>query len=501
MSNYYPNRDMLWSGFPTNWTLLKRLMWVRIMRGGIVGPAYETVTGNPVSFTTVRNAPLKQLKVAFSPVEDLHGYDSPWPAGGGKNKLNPTVESYTFPSNESNRPVIGTVNVEQGNTYVISYYQNTSMTSNTRNTLSVYYDNAEHYKYAGVNTNLAAMRYSWVYTAETTGEVQIKLWINAPDVSVYCDRFMVNDGGTLLDYAPYSNECPILGWDSLNVEQRGKNLANIEYKNQVPSINTGGMVNVAGWSTDFIYVNNAEEYYVSVSNSPTSYILFYDGGKGYLGYVSTDTYLLSSYSNWQNVHYVKLRSDNGSTRNPETQLELGSTATAYVPYNPSSRSISITLGQTVYSGTVDVVTGVVTVTHQSVDLGSLNWFVGGTITQDIKRMVTSDISRTIKRPETSGVLVDMMCEAYATINGNQVYSKITGIGSNSQGDISVYDPNYNTAESVADFTASVNGVKLVFPLATPIEIQLTPQEVSSLLGENNLFSDSNGDLTVEYRSN
>ena len=45
---------------------------------------WETISGNPVSFTA-KAAPLKQLKVAFSPVQDLHGYDSPWPAGGGKN--------------------------------------------------------------------------------------------------------------------------------------------------------------------------------------------------------------------------------------------------------------------------------------------------------------------------------------------------------------------------------------------------------------------------------
>ena len=40
---------------------------------------------------------------------------------------------------------------------------------------------------------------------------------------------------------------------------------------------------------------------------------------------------------------------------------------------------------------------------------------------------------------------------------------------------------------------------IAYPLATPIEIQLTPQEVNSLLGANNIFADT-GDTEVEYRA-
>ena len=34
---------------------------------------------------------IKSLTAEVNPVQDLHGYDNPWPAGGGKNKLNPSV--------------------------------------------------------------------------------------------------------------------------------------------------------------------------------------------------------------------------------------------------------------------------------------------------------------------------------------------------------------------------------------------------------------------------
>lgn len=46
-----------------------------------------TVTGNPASFEASGNGKLLSLSVPFSPIQDLHGYDHPWPAGGGKNKV------------------------------------------------------------------------------------------------------------------------------------------------------------------------------------------------------------------------------------------------------------------------------------------------------------------------------------------------------------------------------------------------------------------------------
>ena len=45
-----------------------------------------TVTGNPASFEASGNGKFLSLSVPFSPIQDLHGYDHPWPAGGGVNK-------------------------------------------------------------------------------------------------------------------------------------------------------------------------------------------------------------------------------------------------------------------------------------------------------------------------------------------------------------------------------------------------------------------------------
>ena len=61
----------------------------------------------------------------------------------------------------------------------------------------------------------------------------------------------------------------------------------------------------------------------------------------------------------------------------------------------------------------------------------------------------------------------------------------------SNANIYVRDLDYTDASL---FTAAVTGQKLVYELATPIEIQLTPTQISTLIGKNVIFADV-GDIT------
>ena len=47
------------------------------------------------------------------------------------------------------------------------------------------------------------------------------------------------------------------------------------------------------------------------------------------------------------------------------------------------------------------------------------------------------------------------------------------------------------------FKSAMSGVQLCYELATPTTIQLTTQQIDSLLGRNSVWADS-GDVTVEY---
>lgn len=79
--------------FPAHWTTLKKLIWIRMTA---LGNAIKTVTGTIVTFVTSKAAPIVNLTASLSPIQDLHGYDSPWPPGGGKNKFENTATSLTI---------------------------------------------------------------------------------------------------------------------------------------------------------------------------------------------------------------------------------------------------------------------------------------------------------------------------------------------------------------------------------------------------------------------
>ena len=51
-----------------------------------------------------------------------------------------------------------------------------------------------------------------------------------------------------------------------------------------------------------------------------------------------------------------------------------------------------------------------------------------------------------------------------------------------------------------EWIALAMDVQIVLPLATPLTYQLTATEVDTLLGQNNVWHDANGDTAVEYRA-
>ena len=59
------------------------------------GNGQETYTGSSVNFTGSVLSDIDSLAVDFAPIQDLHGYSSPWPGGGGKNKFKTTLETQT----------------------------------------------------------------------------------------------------------------------------------------------------------------------------------------------------------------------------------------------------------------------------------------------------------------------------------------------------------------------------------------------------------------------
>ena len=65
------------------------------------GASYEKTVGPApiISISDAKPKPAKSLIVGMEPIQDLHGYDSPWPAGCGKNLYKDTFDGWTQPVN------------------------------------------------------------------------------------------------------------------------------------------------------------------------------------------------------------------------------------------------------------------------------------------------------------------------------------------------------------------------------------------------------------------
>ena len=155
---------------------------------------------------------------------------------------------------------------------------------------------------------------------------------------------------------------------------------------------------------------------------------------------------------------------------------------------------NIPFGQTVAKGTLNVSTGVLRVTHGVVlDMSQLSWTKGGD-------NYFAELPETIKRPSSAGEKANIVCEIFATApqtsytqNNNQITYYYTG-STEALSKIIVYSTDYADLPS---FETAITGYKLMWELATPIEIQLDSITLQALLNENNIWCDT-GDTEVKY---
>lgn len=156
-------------------------------------------------------------------------------------------------------------------------------------------------------------------------------------------------------------------------------------------------------------------------------------------------------------------------------------------------SVSFASAGTVYGGEVDVVSGVLTVDRAMVDLGTLNWTKRNTSSGHFRFTANADIYM----PSSTSALPNIICSAYPTITPDASWLGVSGAScNNSAQQILISDENYTDATS---FKTAMNGVQVVYELATPQTYQLTPTEVDLLLGQNNVWNDC-GDTEVTYKA-
>ena len=173
----------------------------------------KTASGNPISLTGAAEAYAMGLSMTIEPIQDLHGYTKPWPAGGGKNKCNTTITTEYCVAGGIVSDKIGEVTLTETTSLLLSFEQNIAIGSVQRNTLVLRDSNAvDHYPTNVTQPGLNAGYHEGLIENMPAGTYDVRVWIQIPDVAVSVTNFMVRDASIIDNtFEPYSNICPISG--------------------------------------------------------------------------------------------------------------------------------------------------------------------------------------------------------------------------------------------------------------------------------------------------
>lgn len=216
---------------------------------GVIPPASwrKTASGESVEISDgMADWPLHGIEAEIRPVQDLHGYESPWPAGGGKNKFNKddsnsVVEGYITSSSFSNsnrqaRTVY--VPISPNTTYTVSkmagqrFQVATSPYAPTDGAiLTSRINNSTGTSITITSGEGDAYLWAWVYLGGTdTGTLEEML-----------STVQIESGSTATSYTPYSNICPISASESVTVTQNGASAVSVEFP-ETPGTVYGGVM-------------------------------------------------------------------------------------------------------------------------------------------------------------------------------------------------------------------------------------------------------------------
>lgn len=299
-------------------------------------------------------------------------------------------------------------------------------------------------------------------------------------------------------YAPYENICPISGTSSVTAVRTGKNLVD-------SSILQNATYNKYGWKN--VLKNNTTYTYSVFGDNTYGYLLLAGHtdnatpqpnirvSRSYLQAGNSDTF--TTWSDIEDWEYLFLGGSayGAGSKDVWFQIELGSTATDYEPYQGTS--VTVNIGQTVYGCSLDVVSGVMTLTKAE------HTFNGTETTWH----------KSSARPASFYIFWGQIPNALAGTNGRSFICSHAKYNSNfatyafgecfSDSSCSLYIQN-DTSMTVdgfkallADYYNNGNPVQVCYELATPQTIQLSPNQIEMLMRNNTVWSDA-GVVTLNY---
>lgn len=438
----------------------------------------------------------------INPVQDLHGQSNPYPAGGGKNKLDPSllldqVSWHTFD-----------ITLQPSTSYVISSNLPQAKTSE----LALYCFNSTGNPSA---SNLVYQGQNIGVTTNEDGIVKIQQRRITGSDSFANYNWQLEQGATATAYAPYENICEISGFTELNIIDNGVNQWNEE--TEIGGINWTTGANSTETdrlrSKDYIPVLPNTAYYIASPAVPR-YVWFYDANKNIIEHVSGDNNFIQlspsnhNFTTPYNAYYCRFITwtTYGTTYNNDISINYPATDTSYHAYAGNTYNIDISENpqdpdnpQVVYGGYYESKTGLLNITY---GITTINNCISNRTTSYANPVFYGSINGL--KPLTNNIL----SECFNVIAGKPSASSFASNSNN--GDFAINSANtgadiqvFLRCDEYTDVTSLKNAVgdtAIIYELAEPIQIQLAPTQINNLIGLNQVFTDTNGDVAVDYRA-
>lgn len=293
-----------------------------------------------------------------------------------------------------------------------------------------------------------------------------------------------------------SNVRPISGWSAVNVTRTGTNLNDGLTEEGIIDTTNGTDKTQSGYlrSKNYLHIKGGVNYYGKADGNPSTFVMcFYDKNLNYIGYLATSVVRNAVFTAPSEAHFFRYYHSSGDYR---ISINYPSTTTTYEPYTSEAEEVEISLGQTVYGGELDVTNGVLRVTRSIVEFDGSNdepWVIssGGTFFyldgvaykhDEVQSAVMCSIFQPLPNGNSSSFTGDNQCLFLLSTANDRLYVK------------------HDESTSVSDFRTflSNNPMGLLYILATPVEITLTPEQINTLKGVNNIWADT-GDTAVEHK--
>lgn len=499
----------------------------------------KTALGNPLTITDGMDAPAVKTVVTLEPKQDLHGYDHPWVGGSGKNLL-----PLPFPS--AQQGTTGGLNVvykdgkftingttdASGGEFIVQLTEPINfdptkyklyLKSNDQ-TFGAYLRTYTNSSYTHEIVLRPANRVFSNWTTQTGDDSVVSVGIKAlNEVGTVVSNIVLEPMLLPLDaeipdtYEPYSNICPIEGYDTVRVTATGKNLLpctlnnktvnNVVFKKQsdgsylldgVASANIGAERFYIG---DGYFLKPNTKYVLSGSpdgGGSSTYRLMAGFNDATITFTDTGNGVaFTTPSSWTNfmVYPIVLKDQNmaGKVFAPMIRLATEENST----YEPFGNTLFLNLvsstGSTVYGGTVTLNedgSGTLVVDKQYLKGSECTWSVNASNANTFNGQHTYALS---VANDTTGY-----SSAYVMYNSNEVAKHDYGFAhANAGRTLYVKDKDYS---DLASFQTHIADVEFVYNLATPSNpINLTASQLRTLTGENHVWTDGTK-LELTYRA-